>query len=287
MAAAAYDPTTVQGSLSIAPLCGLPIANFVPAELQDLCATAAQRNIPPGSPSDWVAVCTASLIARGIIYFKKVPGDCGSPTTLDLGAVSATQEVGQVANGIASMAGASLPGIGVAVQAITAIFEHHAQAVANEQATICRVAAVINQVLYYYDRQVNSGNISPSNAYTGLASFFAQVDEQLATIYQQCNAACVYTGVLKAHADFLKSYYPAIAPYQMAPHAPGAAPSTVQDPSVNPGGMGTPGGVIQVGGAYQAAALPGAVGFTLSMGEVVLGFVVLVAAIGIGWAVTK
>lgn len=272
---AVYNPNTVAGSLAIAPLCGLPVVNFVPASLQSQCATVAARHVPPGSPSDWLAVATASLIARGIIYFKNVPGDCGSPTQVDLSNASAAGEVGQAALGIASMAGASLPGIGVAISLIQGIFAHHAQAVATEQKTICAVAGVINQVFAYYDKQVRNGSISPSSAYTGMQTFLSQVDEQLATIYQSCNASCVYRGILAAHADFVESYYPAIAPVSIFSHAPGGAPS----------GLGSvPGGVIQVG---ETVLSPVASAFGISAGALGLIVIALIALFAVGLAVSK
>jgi hypothetical protein len=265
--------------LAIAPLCGLNPANFVPPSLYDQCLTVAKRNIPKGAPSDWVSVCQGSLIVRGIIYYKKVPGDCGTPTSLDLENVSAAGQAGQIATGIASMAGAQLPGIGVAVQAIQAIFAHHAEAVANEQATICQVAKVFNQVIGFYDAKVRSGAISPSAAWNGMQNFLAQVTEQLASIFQQCNASCVYTAIINAHSDFVQSYYPAIAPVSVFSHAPGAAPASLGT---------TPGGVIQVGGAIAdtvAAPIAASIGVPVATLGLIVGALLLLFVIG--WAVTK
>jgi hypothetical protein len=285
---AIYNPNSVSSTLGIAPACGLSPSRFVPQSLQSQAATVAQNNVPPGAPSDFVPYCTACLIARGIIYFKNVPGDCGSPTTLDFSSAQLTGQAGQVASGIAAMAGATLPGIGAAVTAIEDIFEAHAQAVANEQSTICKVAGIINQVFAYYDTLVAQGRLDPSSAYSGMQTFLAQANEQLQTIFKKCNAACVYQGILKAHAQFAQTYYPAIAPIQASSHAPGAPPAA----------LGTvPGGVIQVGGgstpAYgstlepepQLAPVLASSGFSNT--TLVLILAVLLAVFVIGFAVVK
>jgi hypothetical protein len=244
--------------LAAAAQVGLPPSNFVPSNLQSLCASVAGNSIPPSAPADFALVCQASLIARGIIYFKSSPGDCGTPTPLNLGNAQLAGEAGQIASGIASMAGASLPGIGVAVQAIQQIFANHAAAVQKEQTTICQVALVINQVIPYYDAQVRAGNISPSTAYAGMQNFIAQVTEQLDGIKKTCDAACVYEGILNAHSRFVQQYWPQIAPPTIAPHAPGAPPSTLAPTA--------PGGVVSVGAAGnspQSVASPTAVAQTL------------------------
>ncbi len=225
---------TVAQWLAIAPICGLPASRFVPTSLQTQAQTVAQRHLPSGAPSDWVTVCTASLIARGIIYYKNVPGDCGTPPQVS---PNAEQTVG----GITAMAGSTLPGIGPFVSAIGSVFSvlgaTHAKAVANEQAIICQVAGIINQVFYYYDAQVANGNLSPSTAYAGMQNFLAQAQAQLSTIAKPCNASCVYEGILAAHADFVQSYYPTLAPESSVyePQAPGAAPPALG---------GYPGGVV-------------------------------------------
>lgn len=242
-----FSYNSVDQLLAIGSVSGLPPSNFVPQALRAQCATVAQRNVPPGAPASFVMTCTASLIGRGIFYWKQNPGDCGANYPLDLTNASLTGSAGSIAASIAGSFGASIPGLGAAVQAIESIFAHHAQAVQTEQTTICQVASVINKVLAYYDDIVRRGLISPSTAYTAMQQYLAQVNAKLQTIYKSCNASCVYIGILAAHADFVKTYYPAIAPVQVAAHAPGAPPA------VN----GTrPGGVIQVGGALPSIWTP-------------------------------
>lgn len=217
------NTATVGQWLAIAPLCGLPVANFVPTNFQAQAQAAAQRNVPAGIPVNskarFVTQATAMLIARGIIYFKAVPGDCGRATPIGTGESQGEQAA---VAGISAMAGAALPGIGPFINAIAGIFgAAHAAAVAKEQTTICQVAGVINQVFAYYDAQVRTGKISPSTAYAGIQNFMQQVSEQLQTIEQTCNAACWTQGFLAAHSDFVEYYYPAIAPPSIFPGVPG------------------------------------------------------------------
>lgn len=243
MAVIPYPSGSVAAQLAIAPACGLPAINFAgPSFLSD-AQTCAQNAKPPGSPADFVVVCTAQLMARGIIYYKQAPGDCGSPTQID----PSTEDI---AVGIGSMVGSQIPGIGPFVAGIGSIFgafgAAHQQAVETEQATICKVAGLVNQLFAYYDALVRAGKVSPSVAYTGIQSFISQLNAQLQTIYKSCNASCVYQGVLSAHAAFVQIYYPAIAPVSFFQTKPASPPSQW---GTNPGGTAT---------AYPAPAAPGA-----------------------------
>lgn len=250
---------TLADYLANAPAVGLSPANFVPSKWRSICQDVANNSIPTKAPSTFSLACNASLIIRGLLYFKSNPGDCGSPTSLDLENASLTgfagnaagaglsiaKSIAGVGSGIASMAGAVLPGISVAVSAIEQIFANHAQAVANEQTTICKVAGVMNQVIPYYDNLVRTGKINPSDAYSGMQSFIQQVDEALSAIMKSCDAACVYTAILQAHYTFVEKYYPLIAPVTATPHAPGAPPASTNT---------TPGGIVQAGNPRPVAS---------------------------------
>lgn len=258
---------TVAQRVAQGPLYGLPAANNVSADLWDLCRTVAMRNTPAGAPADFVDFCTSCLIVRGLTAQHKIPGDCARATGVDFSNVQITQGAGQIGASIASMVGASLPGIGAAISLISSIFAHHDQAVANEQNVICQVSGVINQVLTYYDAQVKSGALDPASAYKGMQSFLAQANAQLSTIYKKCNASCVYGGVIAAHADFVQSYYPLIAPVQAGAHAPGAAPSSTGT---------TPGGVIQIGSDLLSPVTAAVSGFSSTGKLILLGLAAVV-----------
>src|SRR5277367_5489800 len=125
-------PTTLAGWLALGPTSGLSSQRYAPSSLYASALAVAQRHVPAGfsNPSGWIILCQAFLIARGLIYWESTPGDCGS-SNYDLSTLGqqATQAGGQIASGIAAMAGSSLPGIGIAVSAITAIFQNHDRAV--------------------------------------------------------------------------------------------------------------------------------------------------------------
>jgi hypothetical protein len=265
--------------LAIAPACGLPAKNFAPASFYDQAITCATNAKPPGAPADFVSACTPALIARGIIYYKNVPGDCGTPTQIQPSIAASEENTALSAvSGIASMTGAAIPGIGPFLSSIIGIFgQAHAQAVANEQSTICQVAGIINQAIAYCDSLVVSGKISPATAYAGLQAYIAQVTTQLQSIEKKCNAACVYQGQLAAHAAFAQTYYAALAPAAAFTSAPGAAPSQLGE---------IPGGVIAVGeGVAVSVFQPAANALGISTESFLFILLALIALFGIGLAV--
>jgi hypothetical protein len=277
-------PTTLEGWIALGPSYGLSPAGYVPPSLYSAALASVQRNLksaqnPP--PQSQVLEVQAMIICRGLIYQKARPGDCGSPTLVDFSDVQIAQGAGQVAAGIASVAGSAIPGIGAAVQVITQIFAHHDQAVATEQQTLCSVTQVINQVIPYYDNLVRNGQISPGAALYGVQNFISQVNAKMQAIAKQCNASCVYISVLAAHSDFLQTWYPAIAPIGTFSHSPGAAPTSIIPTP--------PGGVIQVGnmlptGESTAAFLPTTSPFSpVALGQsnnaLLIGIVVVIGVI--------
>lgn len=268
------SPTTLAAWLAAAPLYGLPAKNFVPRSMWDLAATVAARHVPPGLKANvnFILPCQADLIARGIIYWQTNFVPCGQIAPIQPNEFT-TGETGLAVSGISSMAGAVLPGIGSFVSAIAGIFgAAHQQAVKKEQTTICQVARVINQVFAYYDAKVKSGSLSPSTAIAGMQTFLAQVNEQLQTIEQQCNAACIYSAQLRAHADFCQSYYPAIAPFSIFSGAPGAVALS----------GGIPGGIVRASEAaielpFVKLGLSGNSALIAGLAALVVLFVIVLA----------
>jgi hypothetical protein len=280
--------TSVERYLAVAPLLGLPASNFVPPELRAQAISAAQKNPPQNAQSvrykgktvDTTNQAAASVIARGLIYWRDGYVPCGRPgQPIDF---SAEQIGGEVANsigsGITAMTGIPLPGLGQAIALIQSIFAHHAQAVAKEQDTICKVGGVIQQVLARYDMLVREGTYSPASAAAAIQHFLAQINGNLSTISTSnpCNAGCVITSFIAAHSDFVPGYYSAIAPASFFSSAPGSAFGNL---------TGIPGGVITAGEEAIAAPLA-LVGIKLSSQQL-LGLVVIAILILIGWAVYK
>lgn len=240
---------SISAGLAVAPAVGLPAANFVPSSLYAAVATSVARTKPPNVPAWYDNQAQISVIARGMITWHTTPGDCGSPGQVDFSAGSEVGGALSIGAGIASMAGIALPGVGQAIGLITSFINHHPEAVALEQNVSCAVALVFNQIIAHYDQQVRSGAIAPATAIAGVAGFCAQAKGQLSQIAHAKNAqgycdwGCELQGIAAAHADFLTTYYPAIAPQSIFSNAPGAAPSF----------LGTvPGNIQQVGAAVSS-----------------------------------
>lgn len=221
-------------------------------------ALSASRSKPAGSTSYYAMLAEACLRARGLIYFKVNPGDCGAPnpangfTNVQIVGLAGTAASG-VTGGLAAagaISGAATFGIGaavsVAVAGIEAIFQEHAIAVANEQATLCKVANYFNPLVGQIDAAVRSGAITPSQGIAYMNQICNTAQQGLDSITKPCNAACVYSAICQAFSDFANYFYNVIAPPQtFAPQAPGAAPSAAGS---------LPGGVPST--AYNVAPPP-------------------------------
>jgi hypothetical protein len=86
----------------------------------------------------------------------------------------------------------------VASQIFSAIFAHHAAAVAKEQGTLCAAVPAANQALQVIDEAVQSGQATPQQAIDALNAMPGQFRSQVSGIYQDCNAACVMYEELEA-----------------------------------------------------------------------------------------
>jgi hypothetical protein len=220
-----------QGLLAYPGITGLP------SDIDKQYAIVALRNKPAGAPDGFAVLAEACLRARGMLYHKSSPGDCGQASAVPGGLPSA-QIVGlsgMAASGVigglgaaGTLSGAATLGIGTAVSlavaGISAIFTHHDQAVKNEQATICQVASYFNGLIVQIDDAVLSGQITYDQGITYMKQVTNQAISGLQSIYKPCNAACVYQGVLRAHADFAAWFYPRISPATFGAQAPGSAP---------------------------------------------------------------
>lgn len=225
------------------------LTSAMPDSIYDVVAT---RNNATGNPG-FVAPCSASLRARGLIYYKKTPGDCGSgarPAGFGSGQVVGLS--GQAASGVIGglgvagvLSGPATLGIGTAVSlavaGISEIFSHHATAVADEQGTICAVVNYFNPIVKQIDAGVASGQISPDQGVTYMKQVALQAINGLQTIYKKCNAACYYICYLKAHADFVSTFYAYLSP--IGPAAGAQAPASA------PTSFGTPPGAVPDAGA--------------------------------------
>lgn len=219
--------------------------------LTSVYQSVAANNNPSHAPSGNPALIEACLRVRGMIYWKNSYGDCGTATRV---APSATQIAGVATKGI--------PVIGSVISNILGLFgAGHAQAVATEQSTICDVANKCNSAIPQIDAAVASGALSVQDAISTMQKAMTMLIAELGTIKKDCNAACVYTSVCQAHADFAKTYYPSIAPKTAIEGAVTALQQTIFG-----------GGAPSPSGATSSQTLPSGLS---------LGTILAVAAVGL------
>jgi hypothetical protein len=193
----------------------------------DIYKTVSARNVPPGiTPGqfteDFKQLCEACLRARAILYYKENPGDCGTATPVPGGGLVQGLKLGSLglstATKIAGLAGlasttlgAVTAGIGLVLGPIISIFTHHAQAVANEQATLCQVSSAATPYIQGIDKEFFSGQETAADAIAAMRTLAQQLIQGLASISNasaiKCDAACYYQGIMAAHADFAQYYY--------------------------------------------------------------------------------
>jgi len=240
-----------------APGNGLALYNALDPNAAAIKAAVASSK-PPGANASYLIVAEAMLRAGGIIYYKVNPGDCPAPAVGS--GVTAGQIVGlsgSAASGVVGGLGAAgvLAGpatlgissaISIAIGGIEDLFAAHAQAVANEQSTICSVASFFNNAKRQIDLAVRQGQISSDAGAAALIQICNQAKNGLATIYKPCNAACFYQAVCQAFINFAHTWYDSIAPQGVFAQAPGGAPTT----------YGTPPGGVTTAPGWEAPAPP-------------------------------
>jgi hypothetical protein len=133
-------------------------------------------------------------------------------TTLKDGSLalsSTTQVLGAVGVGLGQAAQA-IPVVGVAIGAaihiLSAIAAHHAAAVKNEQGLECRLIPSANHALQVIENAVTSGNITPAQGQSALATLLSDFKTQaqngqsgqLSEYAGHCNAMCWYYHYLGA-----------------------------------------------------------------------------------------
>lgn len=150
-----------------------------------------------------------------------IPGtvDCAavtSPGSTDLklaqtasGLALTGVQIGLTASG--AITGAALAPFTMGISAIIGlfplIFGHHAQAVKQEQDVLCTAVPAANNYLQIIDQAVQSGAASPQDGMAALDSLYSDFQSQVASIRNDCNAACVMGMELAAIVAVKKSEY--------------------------------------------------------------------------------
>lgn len=196
----------------------LPSGRFL---LGDITADAAARTVfpnPPASPNAGHNMATFdSIVAAaqsGQMSPAYLPGtsDCANVTLgpraiLTKGAGTAgglLLKIGAASgNPILLAAGAAATIAGIV---FSAIFGHHAKAVARERSILCAAVPAANQTLQVVDEAISAGQFTPQNGIDALNAMLGGFAQQVASIQHgadptargECNAACVMLSQLRA-----------------------------------------------------------------------------------------
>lgn len=263
------------------------------------CASAALQPLAPdsvlmqyaaqaGARSSDFTMCLAMafLITRRLLYWKRTPGDCGSPAqvqgNLGLGIGSglggaASVDPEPVSKGILS---------GIAI--IGDLFgAHHAQAVATEQMTLCSVSVQFNSLLVQIEQAVKGGQISPDQASAYLQQANSALDSTLAGIAKQCDAACGFRIGMRALVSFMSDIgFPALAPsnpvsglFPTPPVASPGAPGTYNPPPASTSPFPPPSRIFSGGNAGFGPTSTPSLPFSIDPGTIlIIGGVAYVAS---------
>jgi hypothetical protein len=130
-------------------------------------------------------------------------------------------------------------GISALIGLFPMFFQHHAQAVALEQKTICAAVPAAENYLQVIEQAVQSGQIDPAHGIAALQSLLSDFTAQMSSIMKNtssaCNAACVWVKELTAIVAYQTAAYQdlesAAQPAQAAP-SPLTAPPAPSSPAV-------------------------------------------------------
>jgi hypothetical protein len=186
-------------------------------------STQAVRNVIVAS-----AGAGQLLDAAGQIAYMPGTADCAGVSLLR---PALTGTIGSLALKFAPQAAAAGgPIAGAVVLAIagiselfSAIFSHHAAAIAKERSILCAAVPAANQTLGLIDQAVNAGQATPAQASSALDSAVSGFDSAVSGIIKgsdptgsSCNAACVMLSELRAIVALKKSQYADLAAAQSA-----------------------------------------------------------------------
>jgi hypothetical protein len=213
-----------------------------------ITADQAARTIfpnPPASPNPGHNMATFdSIVAAaqsGVMSPSYEPGTTGC-ASVTLGAKAIITAGGKQAAGVLLKIGAAsgnpiLLAAGAAAEVaslvFSAIFGHHAKAVARERSILCAAVPAANQTLEAVDQAIASGQFSPQNGIDALQAMLGGFAQQVAAIQHgadptakgECNAACVMLSELRAIVARKVSLYTDMMapPGMIVPGPPGGA----------------------------------------------------------------
>ena len=201
---------------------------------------------PPASPNAGHNMATFDAILAAAESGQMSPGyepGSGGCANVTLGAKAIITSGGKQAGGVLLKIGAVsgnpiilAAGVAAEVASIvfSAIFGHHAKAVARERSILCAAVPAANQTLIAVDEAIASGQFTPQNGIDALTAMLGSFAQEVAGIQHgadptakgECNAACVMLSQLRAIvARKISLYQDMIAPPSAPPGAamPGGA----------------------------------------------------------------
>lgn len=194
----------------------------LPAYTEERCA-----NIKPVDKRTLITSLTANALqttaglatAGGLITSSGAAAGAAAAS----GSGAAAGGGGASAAGSAGFLAAAAPFLilgAVAFGVISAIFAHHAKAVAAEQTTMCAAVPGANEALAWVDSEFRSGRLSKQDASASLDELFRNFDRFIQPVLKdtgdgkKCNLACGYRRALQAIVAKKKAEY-AEAPTSM------------------------------------------------------------------------
>lgn len=171
--------------------------------------------------NDIKAVINAVLTNPGYLLWSGAAGSSGCTAQPNVAPV-VTGAVGSMAIKLAPATGPAAPFVllgGAIISLFSAIFAHHAQAVAKERQTQCALLPAASNYLQIIKNAVAAGASSPQDGMAALDSLQRDFESQIQPILKmgggQCNAACWNILELRATVLSLKSLYTDLAQQQL------------------------------------------------------------------------
>jgi hypothetical protein len=223
---------TVQGYLEQAGLGAFyNAADPLAATYENIAATHCPIGGLAKSPI-WHKDAIANMMARQLIYFKKVGGDCGSQSSYSFGtsfAIGKSAGLAAAGAGAAgSIAGAagvvglsttlgtiakSVSLIAIPFAVLGLVSAHHAAAVAREQTVSCGVSLAVNETWRQIDAAFAAGQLSIDQSKQALDNLETQALAALAPIREdsssKCNWGCESSRFVACITDLRKLLYTA------------------------------------------------------------------------------
>lgn len=204
--------------------------------------------VQPGSDlaADIHAVINAVLTNPGYLLWAGTAGSAGCQAQPNVTASAVvTGAIGSTILKVAPATGPAAPFVALAgaiVGLFSAIFAHHAQAVAKERQTQCAALPAASNYLQIIQNAVSSGASSPQDGMAALDSLQRDFESMMQPILKmsgsQCNAACWNILELRATVASLKALYTDQAAQQAAAAAAQASSTAAAAGSTAPAAGG-------------------------------------------------